>query len=382
MSFNQASAIVILATLLAAWWLSSFDARIIGDARGWDLLRRILRCLLTAAMAELVLWCFWRYSRYGDAASGLIPIPIFLLLAYFWAGAVGEIASRGFGKLFDSDGRRAYDPRKGEEGLRQLSKLAEEGRQEEALRLSEKLKKSGDTNIIVLETMMQRLGVDEKHVSKQKSLALARRLEGEGRFAEAERVLAGLLKQHPDYTEAAVFLIKIYAQDMGNGAKAAAAFGMLKQQSGTSLGMVEFARSMLAEVPPIAVEPLPVVEPERTGETASESVDELIAQRRFATAITALKNRLREEPDDFETWMKLAEVNGRYCGSFQQVENIIRLLAAEPQIQPEQVELLRTRLQEWRTEWKVGKTPSPVPENLPVTAKGPPEQATREFDSL
>ena len=353
MTFIHISIVVAVSTLLVAWWLSRYDSRVVGDGRGWDVFRRILRCILTVAMVQAIFWCFWRYTRNGDAVSGLVPIPILLVLAFFWAGAVSEIFSRGFGKLFDSDGRVASDPRKGEEGLRQLSKLVEEGRQEEALRLSRKLRKSDDTNVIVLEAMLQRLGLDEQS-DRGKLMAMARQLHGERRITEAERVLASLLERHPNDAQAAVFLIRIYTQDTHEPAKAVEVLRSLEQQSGISPGMIDFARSLLTA----QKQPEPLEESAPASAPGPASVDELIAQRRFGSAIDTLKERLRDHPDDFETWLKLAEVNGRHCGSLQQVENIIRLLEGDSCFSPEQVQLLRSRLDDWRKEWKVEKLTS------------------------
>ena len=366
MSFNQTSGIVVGATLLVTWWLSRFDTKLIGDSRWPDVLKRLLRCAFTAGMAEVIYWCFWRYSNKGDTACGLVPIPIILVLAFLWSGAMGEIISRGFGQLFDSDGRSAYDSAKGEQGLRQLSGLIQEGRRDEAQKLSEKLKKSGDTNIIVLEAMMQHLGVDERHPDREKSLATARKLQGEGRFGEAARVLTSVLKAHPDYTEASVLLIRIYAQDLGQGAMAAEIFEALKRQPGATPGMIEFARNLMTE----AEKPLPMASMEPPADVKNLSPDELIAKRRFATAIDVLKARLQDHPDDFEAWLKLAEVNGRHCGSMQQVENIIKLVAGDPRFRPDQVQLLRARLEEWRAEWKVSKPAPAKPEKASALSEG------------
>ena len=365
MSFNQVSGIVVGATLLVTWWLSRYDSRIIGDSRWPDMLKRFLRCAFTAGTAELIYWCFWRYSHRGEAAYGLVPIPIILVLAFLWSGAVGELVSRGFGKLFDSDGRRAFDPGKGEAGLRQLSELINEGRREEAEKLSEKLKKSGDTNIIVLEAMMQHLGVDDRHVDQEKSVATARKLQAEGRFGEAARVLASLLKVHPGHAEASILLIRIYGQDLGQSGRAAEVFETLRRQPGVSPGMIEFARNLMAE----AERPRPGIAQELAQDVKGQSVDELIARKRFGSAIEVLKATLQQRPDDFDLWLKLAEVNGRHCGSMQQVENIIKLLEGDPRFQPGQVQTLRVKLEEWRTEWKMPKTPAKPSEALPVTGK-------------
>ena len=83
-------------------------------------------------------------------------------------------------------------------------------------------------------------------------------------------------------------------------------------------------------------------------EVQPESIDELVAHRYFGTAIEMLEQKIKEQPQDFNLWLKLAEVQGQHCGNVKRAEKIIQQIEANAAFRPEQIQLARTRLDEWR----------------------------------
>ena len=83
-------------------------------------------------------------------------------------------------------------------------------------------------------------------------------------------------------------------------------------------------------------------------EVQPESVDELIAHRYFGTAIEVLEQKIKEQPEDFDSWLKLAGTHGQHCGNWGRAEKIVQQIEANPAFRPEQIQLAKTRLKEWR----------------------------------
>jgi hypothetical protein len=79
-----------------------------------------------------------------------------------------------------------------------------------------------------------------------------------------------------------------------------------------------------------------------------ETIDELLAQRYFGTALEILEQKIREEPPDFDSWLKFAEVHAVYCGNLNRAEKIIREIETNSAFTPEQVQATRYKLKEWR----------------------------------
>jgi hypothetical protein len=77
-------------------------------------------------------------------------------------------------------------------------------------------------------------------------------------------------------------------------------------------------------------------------------VDELLAQKYFGSAIELLEAKIKEQPEDFATQLKLAEVYGRHCGNWPRAEKIVHQIATRPGFNPGQVQQAQDRLAEWR----------------------------------
>ena len=139
----------------------------------------------------------------------IIPASVGIL----WAGCFfGALFARGFHRLIDSDDKREFDPNKSTRDLERVANLLKSGRHEEAVRSCEALKKSGDANVLVLETMLARAGIHQENSQKPKPLAEAYQLRAEGKIAEAEAILKSLLAENPANTDAALMLMALRSE--------------------------------------------------------------------------------------------------------------------------------------------------------------------------
>ena len=86
----------------------------------------------------------------------------------------------------------------------------------------------------------------------------------------------------------------------------------------------------------------------RVVEAQPETLEELLAKGYFGTAIEILEQKIKEQPRDFDLWLKLAEVQGQHCGNVKRAEKIVQQIGANPASNPEQIQLARTKFNEWR----------------------------------
>jgi thioredoxin-like negative regulator of GroEL len=211
---------------------------------------------------------------------------------------------------------------------------------------AEQLKESGDASVMAMDTMLEHLGVPEPSTVRSNPLAEASRLRLQGEFAAAESILEPLLAQNPANVDAAMLLIRLYAQDLRRLDLATGILTALEQQPYVSRDHVEFARRSIGEWSqgkPSHDEP----GPKKTGAQAV-TIDELIEQRRFGTALEILEHQTGEHPEDFDAWLKFAEVHAVHCGHVNRAEKIIREIETNPAFSPEQKQLTKTKLKEWR----------------------------------
>jgi len=74
MFFFLANIVVLTLTVLASWWLSGYDTKLMGENETEDRIRRGVRCGITLFLVELAFWSLWRYWRYNDPVSSKRPI--------------------------------------------------------------------------------------------------------------------------------------------------------------------------------------------------------------------------------------------------------------------------------------------------------------------
>src|SRR5208282_5246894 len=136
-------------------------------------------------------------------------------------------------------------------------------------------------------------------------------------------------------------LMRLYAQDMHRSDKASEVLRSLETQPNVPSAPIEFARRSIDEWS----NPTPK---KSVVEVQPESIDELVARKYFGTAIETLERKIKEQPQAFDLWLKLAEVHGQHCGNAKRAEKIVLQIEANAAFSPEQIELARTRLNEWR----------------------------------
>jgi tetratricopeptide (TPR) repeat protein len=322
--------ILLSAAAAIAWWLSGFDSRVTGENKKADLIRRILRCVATFVLATIF------FSEPSILGILILPVSIGLL----WCGCLAELSSRGFHRLIDSDDRREFDPHQSARNLDLVASLLKSGRHEEAAQLCERLKKSGNANILALETLLARSGIQFDSGRKPKPLVEAHRLRSEGKFTEAEVILQTLLAENPSNVDAALMLMRLYVRDVRRSDKAAEILRALEKQPHIPSAHIEYARRSIHEWGQRKSAP--------AAEVLPESVDELLACGYLGTATEILERKIKEQPKDFDLWLKLAEAHGLHSGNLQRAEKIVLKIEADPGFSPEQIQIAKARLEEWR----------------------------------
>jgi tetratricopeptide (TPR) repeat protein len=324
-------------------WLSGFDSRLTGEGDWQDITRRALRCGLTLLIIEAAFYGLWRCWVTGDRSAGLIYLATIAPLIILWGGCISEAGARYFLHLIDPHDKRPYDPKAAVRELDAVGHLIRSGRKEEAIQLCRTLLQTSPEHHAALETTLHHLGAPPLESPKQLSpLAEASRLRKAGKFEEAKILLTVLLERHPANVEAALMLIRLYAQDLRQPAMARDVLRVLENQPHVSTAYIEIARhSITHQQPPAdntssAEEPLP------------ESIEELLAKKYFGTAVDLLEKQCEAEPANFETWIKLAEVHGLHCANIKLAEKTIRQIEANPAFNPGQKQQARNHLNDWR----------------------------------
>ena len=331
---------VLAAAALLVWWLSGFDSRLSRENQRADFIRRAVRCGITLALVELAFWSLWIYWRYEDRMAGLLYLVTVLPLAFFWAGCLADMFAHCFQWMLDPEDFRESDPDKHIRDLDAIALLIKNGHKEAAIELCRKLKESGDANVLAMETLLAHLGVEQISVKKSKPVVEADRLREQGRFAEAELILKSLLKKNPADVDAAMLLTRLYAQDLRDVEKAKAVLDALEKEPHVSAGHIEFARRSIDEW----IRPQP--QPEKIS-APPESVDELLALKYFGTAIEILEEKIKEQPQDFDLWLKLAEAQGRYCGNIMRAEKIVEEMENSFAFSAGQIQTAKDKLAGW-----------------------------------
>ncbi len=327
--------ILLSVTAALSCWLSGYDSHVTGENRKVDLIRRIIQCSLTLILAGILLWL--------PPSPAVMPILLVIAGAFFliWRDCIGELSARVFQKLIDPDDKRPFDPDKHIRQLDMIGGLIRSGRKTEAIQLCESLKTSGEVDITTLELTLEHLGVPQAAAKQINPLTVADQLRRQGKFNEAGLLLNSLLAENPRNLDAAMMLVRLYAQNLRELGKAREILRALEQQPHVSTDHIEFARRSMIEW----CNPRP-----QKIETVAlpESVDELLKQRFFGTAIELLESKIKEQPQNFELRLKLAEVHAFNCGNFPRADEIIQQMQADPNFSPEQLQSAKGRQKEWR----------------------------------
>ncbi len=336
-------------TLVAGgvWWLTGFDKTAGGESKQTHYFSRLIRCVAIVWLVGVGLWVVE-----GDTGLGGIPLLMILppSLALLLRSSLAEVFAHGFLRLVDPNlhDDRPLDFGQSQRYMDTIAHLIQNGRRDEAIKLCQELKTSGEVNLATLEMTLEFLGVKPERAQLPKPMAEADQLRAQGKFAEAEKLLNALLKKNPEDLAAAMMLVRLYAQELRRPSQAHEVLRRLEKQAHVAAGHIEFARR--------SIEEWSRPKPEKIVTTApTESVDELLAQGFFGTAIERLEQQTAEQPQDFDAQLKLAEAFGRHSGNVHRAEKIVRQIEANPAFSPEQKQLANNQLAAWRNGGNHGK---------------------------
>lgn len=354
--------LILVITGGVAWWLSGFDSKLTWQDQTADLVRRGLRCGITLVLvgfgASMLLS--------GGVAGGFIFVLFALPLAVIWMSCLSEASAHLFHGLLDHSDNRQYDSRQVTRDLSRLAGLVREDRNEEAITLCQKLLESSEVSAVAMETMLLQIYEEQfadERVASQPAFAAIQRLRDQKRFAEAVAALEIMLKKDKDDLAAALFLMRIQSQDLHRSDQAKARLQTLAEHSHFPPHFADYARRRIGEWS----DPLPRKEKSTEGiesllvdspvpaKKASDAVpdaasaDQLLAAGHLATAIELLESKVREQPGDFDSWLKLAEAHGVYCRDLARAGKLVDKMAGNPAFSMEQIQMARAKLKAWRS---------------------------------
>lgn len=333
---NVVTDILLLALVVAAaWWLSGHDAKLIGDGGKRDIIRRSIRCGITLLMLTILLLL----------PRSIVALPIVIgiggFLAIVWAGCLTEMLSQGFRHLVGFAGtNRQFDPHHSTREMDRLATLISSGRHEEAAQFYETLETSAGSHIVAMETMLDRAGIPRKKFQRPNPLHQAGMLHREGKFSEAETILKSQLAQNPANVDAAMMLMQLYVRDLRQSGKAAEILRQLQKQLHISPAAIEYAQRSLHDWGRKKIEP-------RT-EPLPESVEELLKAGYLGTAVEILEQQAKEQPDNFDAQLQLAEAYGLYSADLPRAKKIVEQMEKKSIFSGEQIQLVKAKLDAWR----------------------------------
>jgi hypothetical protein len=277
----------------------------------------------------------------------LIIVP--LCMALVLRSSLAEIFTSGFLGLLDPTlhDHRQLDPHATQRNQDAIARLIHTGKHDEAIKLCEELKKSGEVPLTTLENTLEFLGVKQDNPAAARPLLEASRLRLAGDYEGAERLLKSLLQKKPADEGAALMLIRVYAQDLREPELAREVLEKFAQQPHASAAHIEFARRSLDEwAQPSPLTTDPPLDPPIAME--SHSIDELLAQGSLGTAVERLEAQIREEPGNLRLRLRLAEVYAINCENLVRAEKIIFQIIHTPGVPADITSYAQARLEEWR----------------------------------
>jgi hypothetical protein len=333
---------VLIAIALGVWWLTGLDRTSAGESKRGHYLTRALRCLVIVLLVAVFLW----FIQGGGGAGGavlllIVPVSIALVLR----SSLAEVFSQGFLRMMDPafHDDRELDFKKDGRYLDAIAHLIHHGRKDDAIRLCQELKQGGELDAATLDMTLAYLGVNTASAPVPGPLHTALQLRLQGDNAGAAVLLQSLVKNKPDDLSAAMLLMRVYAQDLRQPDKAREILRALEQQRQVSPAHLDFARRSIDEwsqaKPPEAMPSAPA---------KPRSLEELLADKAYGSAVETLEQCVGEQPGDFASWLKLAEVHALCCHNLPRAEKIVRQMEAEGRLTEEQTVVARGKLKEWR----------------------------------
>jgi tetratricopeptide (TPR) repeat protein len=325
------------------WWLTGRDKTFGGESKRSHHLTRAIRTVAVVFLSAVFIW----FAETPGFGYGGIPILIILpvCMALVLRSSLSELLAHGFLGMIDPalHDTREFDPKKSQRYQDAIAHLIHSGRRDEAIKLCEELKQSGEVDIVTLQNTLEFLGV-KQDLAPAKPLAEAARLRTGKKFAEAEQLLKMLLQKNPADEGAAIMLMRLYAEDLRQPKQAQEVLLALEKQPHVSPDHIEFARRSLGEWS----RPKPPPVPAHAIAPKASSVADLVAQGSFGTAIEILEEQIKAQPADFELQLKLAEVYAVHCKNVARAEKIMGQMERSGQFSPQQIAIARVKLKEWQ----------------------------------
>lgn len=333
--------ILVLAVLtVAIWFLTGFEKTFSGESLRDHHFARMLRTgVVMFLIAFGLIIAEDRQSGYiGVGYLLVVPMGIAVLLR----GCITEIFAGAFLRMADpmmSD-KGPFDPKKSQRYMDTVAHLARTGQRDQAIKLCEEFKRTGEVDQTTVDNMLEFLGVQQDHSRVRDPIAQARQLRAEGRFAEAEQSLRAMFVKKPDNFEAALLLIRIYMENLQQPAKAQEILTQLEAQRHISPALLDIARNTIQQgCPPL----------DAAAEAAHpKTVEEALARGGVGTAIAMLEEQIKQDPKDFSVRLQLMELQAKRCNNIPRAEKILKELENSSLFTPQQTGEARAQLRQWR----------------------------------
>lgn len=334
--------LAVLAVIGAmTWWLTGLDKTAGGESKRSHYFTRTLRCLGVVFLFA----CMLGLAQLPGIGIGGMPVLIIFPvgIALLLRSSIAELFTHGFLRMIDPAhyDSRELDPKKAQRYQDAIAHLIHHGKEAEAIKLCEELKRSGEVDAITLAHTLEFLGVKQERRQTSPQLE-AVRLRVQGKFTEAEKLLKSLLAKKPADGATAIMLMRLYAEDLKQSERAYDMLRALEKQSHADPNHVEFARRSLPEW----CRPKPV-SPEAPAPPEVATVEELLARGGVGSAIEKMEAQIAAQPRDFELQFRLAEIYAVYSHNFLKAEKMISQLERTSDGTPEQLALARAQLSAW-----------------------------------
>jgi hypothetical protein len=333
---------ILAAVALGVWWLTGHDKSWDGQSKRDRHLTRALRTVGVVFLFSLLLWAAENGGGPEDAPLMIIiPVGIALILR----SSISEVFAGGFVRFLDPSlhDSREIDLKRAQRHRDNIAWLIHHGKRDEAVKLCEELKQSGELDEATLAHTLEFLGVKQDFGKISDPLHEAGRLRAQGKFTEAETFLKARLTKQPADSGAALMLIRLYAEDLKQPDAAAKLLAAMEKEPHISKDHLEFARRSLAEWNrPNRKAPVPA------DEMLPPSLEEMLARGFFGSAIELLEEKIKAQPRDLDLRLKLAEIHALHCDNLPRAEKIVRQLGAEKVFSAGQVSSAEAKLKEWR----------------------------------
>ena len=324
----------MVAVAAFTWWLTGRDKTVSGESKRSHHLTRSLRVVA-------VVFLFAGMLFVGGPFVMVSPIGIALVLR----SCISEIFTHGFIGFLDPSlhDKGEFDPRKTQRYQDTIAHLIRTGQREDAIKLCEELKKSGEIPLATLQDTLEFLGVEQDRGKIAGHLQIASRLRKAGDFAGAEQLLKTLLSKNPADDGAALMLMRVYAQDLKQPDLARQVLQALEKQPHVPADHLEFARRSIEEWSKPQSE-APVSE----DVVVPAPVDDLLMQGNLGTAVRILETQVKDHPGNFELQLKLAETYAVHCNNMLKAEKMIRRFELSSGFSPQKISQAWLKVEEWR----------------------------------